>query len=68
MNSVYYTTMNGNITGCASYFFRDEKDAKQKQREQNDKAMNLGIKAFYNVAEVNIKNVDPKLVRPLQED
>lgn len=63
MSNLYYTTMNGETTGRASYFFRSKDNAQKRCHDQNARAESMGIKARYKLAEHDGAGVEAKDIR-----
>lgn len=62
--NVFYSTNNGERTGRASNFFRSEPDAVTIAAGQSEKAIEMGIKARYEVASCDDSTVvDKKSIR-----
>jgi hypothetical protein len=63
MSDLYYTTINGETTGRASYFFRSKDNAQERCDYQNARAKGIGIKARYSVSKHDSYGVDSKDIR-----
>jgi hypothetical protein len=63
MSNLYFTTINGESTGRASYFFRSKDNAQNRCNDQNKRAENMGIKARYAVVEHDGHGVEAKDIR-----
>jgi len=61
--SYYYTTINSETTGRASYFFRSKDNAEKRCEHQNYRAESLGIKARYAVVEHSGAGIETKEIR-----
>jgi len=48
--NVHYSTLNGDRTGRASHFYRDDSKALAQTVHQNLKARNMGVNFEYEVA------------------
>ncbi len=61
--AIFYTTINGNLSGRASYGFEIESDAQEVADAQNARAENLGIKARYEVWACEESEIQAKEIR-----
>lgn len=61
--AIYYTTINGKLSGRASYGFKDKAKAATTAYDQNARARNMGIKAQYEVASCEDGDIASKEIR-----
>lgn len=63
MTNLFYTTIDNDLTGRASHFYRTEGGAQFVCGDQNARAEGLNIKARYEVVEVSEEGIESKDIR-----
>ena len=60
---VFYATVDGTREGRSSHFHRAESNAANVVDQQNARALELGIKARYHLADCDAKGIESKNIR-----